>query len=71
MSDAFVTAVAQRFAAAPVGTLLSSSVQRSLQESIRQLLLAGAERVTGDTVPDRAWLPLRRIPCCEFAANSS
>ena len=40
-SDAFVAAVVERFAAAPVGPLLSSSVQRSLQESIRQLIAPG------------------------------
>jgi len=32
--------------------LLSGGVQKSLQENIRQLVRAGAKRVTGDTVPD-------------------
>jgi 2,5-dioxopentanoate dehydrogenase len=50
-SEAFIDAVAARFAAAPVGPLLSSGVARSLRESIRELMQAGAQRVTPDDVP--------------------
>ncbi|MHB0957358.1 MAG: aldehyde dehydrogenase (NADP(+)) [Pirellulaceae bacterium] len=52
--EAFVAAVARRFAAAPVGTLLSSNVQQSLQASIRELFQAGAAQVAGDSVSGEA-----------------
>ena len=45
--DAFVRQVAERFRAAPVGTLLSSSVERSLQVAVKTLCEAGAQVVTG------------------------
>lgn len=45
-SEEFVSAVVSRFGAAPVGTLLSEQVQKSLQQSLAQLEAAGAERLT-------------------------
>ncbi|MHB8970445.1 MAG: aldehyde dehydrogenase (NADP(+)) [Pirellulaceae bacterium] len=45
-SDTFLAAAAQRFAAAPIGTLLSCHVQTSLRASIQQLLQAGGELLT-------------------------
>ncbi len=50
-SERFISAVAERFAAAPAGTLLSKGVRESLKRSLTALRHAGAECVTGDT-PD-------------------
>lgn len=52
-SDAFISAVAAKFKAAPAGTLLSAGVERTLNENIGHLARAGAEIVTGGT-PDRS-----------------
>jgi len=52
--ESFIEAVAQRFAAAPTGPLLSVGVLRTLQAGIDQLLGAGARRVTRDVVPSQA-----------------
>ncbi|HVR61669.1 MAG TPA: aldehyde dehydrogenase (NADP(+)) [Polyangia bacterium] len=46
-TDAFIKLVAEKFRAAPVGTLLSKSVERSLTESVATLVRAGAEVVAG------------------------
>ena len=46
-TDAFVRQVAERFQAAPVGTLLSGSVQQALQASVKTLCEAGARVVAG------------------------
>ena len=48
-AEEFVTAVAQRFQEAPVGTLLSKGVQSSLQQNLAALRNAGAEIVAGDS----------------------
>jgi NADP-dependent aldehyde dehydrogenase len=48
-TDAFVAGVADRFCAAPVGTLLSQGVESSLRANIGTLLAAGAEVVVGNT----------------------
>jgi len=48
-TEAFVRGVAQRFQAAPVGTLLSRGVESSLQAGLKTLRDAGAQVVTGDT----------------------
>ncbi len=48
-TDEFVRKVTQRFQAAPVGTLLSGSVQQSLQASVNALCEAGARVVAGGT----------------------
>jgi NADP-dependent aldehyde dehydrogenase len=49
-SEEFLAAVAGRFRAAPVGTLLSEQVQNALHRSVAQLQAAGAERLTSDTL---------------------
>lgn len=48
---AFVRQIAERFQAAPVGTLLSQAVESSLRASLQTLRAAGAQVVAGDT-PD-------------------
>ena len=48
-TDAFVRQIAERFQAAPVGTLLSSAVERSLQAGVKTLREAGAQVVVGGT----------------------
>jgi NADP-dependent aldehyde dehydrogenase len=48
-ADGFVRAVVRRFEAAPVGTLLSESVESSLQTGLHALQAAGAELATGGT----------------------
>lgn len=47
-ADAFVRRVAECFQAAPVGTLLSRSVETSLRSSLHTLRAAGAQVVVGD-----------------------
>jgi NADP-dependent aldehyde dehydrogenase len=46
-TQAFIKEVAERFAAAPVGTLLGAGVQKSLVEGIAKMRSAGAEAVVG------------------------
>ncbi len=48
-SEAFVTAVAERFRAAPVGTLLAGGVASALAASVERLRSAGADIVAGGT----------------------
>ena len=48
-SDAFVAAIAEKFQAAPVGTLLSAGVEKSLAAGIDTLIDAGARLVAGNT----------------------
>jgi NADP-dependent aldehyde dehydrogenase len=48
-TEEFINHIAQRFQAAPVGTLLSRGVQSSLQASLQVLRNAGAAVVVGDT----------------------
>jgi NADP-dependent aldehyde dehydrogenase len=49
-ADTFVQAVVERFQAAPVGTLLSASVESSLQTGLQTLQAAGAQLATGGTL---------------------
>ena len=46
-SDAFIEQTRERFGSAPVGTLLTGSVERSMVESVATLRKAGAEIVIG------------------------
>ncbi len=46
-TDAFVDAVADRFDAAPVGTLLGQGVQKNFEAGLNSLQAAGARAVTG------------------------
>ena len=48
-TDKFIADVQQRFQAAPVGTLLSKAVEKSLGENLAALRKAGAELLVGDT----------------------
>jgi 2,5-dioxopentanoate dehydrogenase len=45
-TEQFVQAVAKNFTAAPVGTLLSSGVEKSLSENLAMIVNAGAENLT-------------------------
>ncbi len=45
--DALGQSVAEKFRAAPPGTLLSTGVQRSLHESVNRVIAAGAQLVVG------------------------
>ncbi len=47
LSQAFIKSVAERFRSAPVGTLLSGGVQKSLADGVKTLQSAGAELVVG------------------------
>lgn len=47
-TDEFISNVAKRFDAAPVGTLLGPGVQKSLTEGVRTLISAGAKRLTAE-----------------------
>lgn len=49
-SEQFLTATTERFRKAPVGTLLSSGVAKTLAESVNTLKTAGAEVLTGGTL---------------------
>lgn len=46
-TEKFVDGLTKRFHAAPVGTLLSGGVARSLDRNVKQLMAAGAERLEG------------------------
>jgi 2,5-dioxopentanoate dehydrogenase len=48
-AQAFVTAISEKFAAAPVGTLLSTSVLRHLESSVATIQAAGARPLCGGT----------------------
>lgn len=47
-SDSFVSTVAERFNAAPAGTLLSGSVEKSLNKSLNSIVAAGAKVAAGN-----------------------
>ncbi len=47
-SDAFISAVSDKFRSAPVGTLLSKGVQTSLEKGLGVLTYAGAETLAGN-----------------------
>jgi NADP-dependent aldehyde dehydrogenase len=46
-TDAFIATLVGKFAAAPVGTLLSSGVAKSMEENLARLIGVGAEVLTG------------------------
>jgi NADP-dependent aldehyde dehydrogenase len=48
-TDSFVNSVAEKFSAAPVGTLLSRGVEKSLSENLAALQKSGAENLTPNT----------------------
>jgi len=49
-TEAFIASVTERFRTAPVGTLLSGNVERSLAASVEKLTQAGAQVLVGGTV---------------------
>ncbi len=51
-AEAFITAVAEKFAAAPAGTLLGEGVERSLRAGIVAIQQTGAHVVTGNQPVD-------------------
>ncbi len=51
-TDQFIEAVTAKFAAAPVGTLLSSGVEASLAANLQVLVDAGAELLVGNAAAD-------------------
>ncbi|MBT4691979.1 MAG: aldehyde dehydrogenase family protein, partial [Planctomycetaceae bacterium] len=51
-TDSFIAALSEQFAEAPVGTLLSSGVESSLESNLEILVNAGAEIVVGNTPAD-------------------
>ncbi|MEZ6056718.1 MAG: aldehyde dehydrogenase (NADP(+)) [Planctomycetaceae bacterium] len=51
-TESFISAVGEKFAAAPVGTLLGDGVATGLKQAITKLQEAGAVLVTGDSAAD-------------------
>ncbi len=51
-TDAFIGTVKEKFGSAPVGTLLSAAVERSLAENLNTLVGAGAECLVGNAAGD-------------------
>lgn len=49
-TESFVATLCQKFAAAPVGTLLSESVQQSLAKSLKKLVAVGGESLVGNSL---------------------
>jgi len=73
-SEALIKAVADKFNAAPVGTLLSGGVESNLRAAIVTLRQAGADLVCGDTSPDPNRFchanTLLRVKAEDFLADS-
>jgi alpha-ketoglutaric semialdehyde dehydrogenase len=74
-AQAFIAEVAAKFAAAPVGTLLSSGVCKSLSQGVEKLRSAGAEVLASSNNPDgqkRQCFPntLLRASAVQFVADS-
>jgi len=72
-AEQFIKEVSTRYAAAPCGTLLSAAVMAGLESGVRDLVAAGAERVTGGTKAERegfSWSnTLLRVDADCFLAN--
>ena len=51
-TETFIKAITDKFAAAPVGTLLSEGVEKSLATNLQVLVDAGAELLVGNTAAD-------------------
>ncbi len=73
-TEKFIEAVAARFKTAPVGTLLSGKVAKSLGESVTALRKAGANVVTGGTAGGGHGHSyantLLRVPAAQFVKNA-
>lgn len=72
-SEALLKSVSEAFTAAPVGTLLGASVERSLQAGIESLVQAGAEVVAGNSSADASRFcyanTLLRVSGADFLKN--
>jgi NADP-dependent aldehyde dehydrogenase len=72
-TEAFLSDVAARFQQAPVGTLLSRSVAKSLEENVARLVSAGAKVLCGATAGGGAGFSfantLLRVDGTRFLAN--
>ena len=73
-TEAFINDVKTRFGAAPVGTLLSKGVEKSLGENLKTLQKSGAELLVGDTPGGGAGYShantLLRTSAKQFLANA-
>jgi NADP-dependent aldehyde dehydrogenase len=73
-TEAFVSAVQERFAQAPGGTLLGEGVRRNLIESVRTIVAAGAKIVAGGQPESGAAIrcqnTLLRVDGGTFLANA-
>jgi 2,5-dioxopentanoate dehydrogenase len=74
-TEKFIEGVAERFKAAPVGTLLSDGVAKSLGESVTALQVAGAQVVCGGTAGGGRGYSyantLLRVSAAQFVKNSA
>jgi NADP-dependent aldehyde dehydrogenase len=72
-SDEWIASVAQRFAKAPVGTLLSQGVKRNLEQNLSKLRDAGADQLTtAGAAPGRGYcMPntLLRVDGAQFLSQ--
>lgn len=73
-TDQFMKAVSAKFAAAPVGTLLSGGVEKSLASNLQVLIDAGAELLVGNTGSDEDRFcyanTLLKVTATQFVADS-
>ncbi len=73
-TEKFIEGVAGQFKAAPVGSLLSGKVAKSLEESVTALRQAGAKVVTGGTAGGGRGHSyantLLRVPAAQFIKNA-
>jgi len=72
-TDKLITSMAEKYDAAPCGTLLGEGTQQGLSEGIDTLIKAGAELVTGNKPADRdgcAWAnTLMKVTAEKFLAD--
>lgn len=74
-TESFISAVAEKFSAANVGTMLSAGVQQSFEAGIKSIIAAGAQLVTGGSSGGGTGFSfsntLLRVGGTEFLANSA
>lgn len=73
LGEGIIAAVAERFAKAPVGTMLAEGVRESFSRGVRTILDAGASLVTGGQPGGGKGIcfqnTLLRVSCHQFLAN--
>ena len=73
-TDQFVESLASKFAEAPVGTLLSSGVEKSLASNLQVLVDAGAEMLVGNAAADEGRFcyanTLLKVTAAQFLSDS-